>query len=82
MSAPPIKILVLIALVLALSVALGLPGASGAAGTHVPNPKARISIVNGQAAEPATFPWLAVVFHEGEGEDFHAPGPSSPRTSS
>ena len=74
MSAPPIKIVVLIALVLALSVALGLPGASGAVGAHVPNPKARVSIVNGQAAEPATFPWLAVVFHEGEGEDFQCTG--------
>ncbi|HTY96188.1 MAG TPA: trypsin-like serine protease, partial [Solirubrobacteraceae bacterium] len=82
MSARPFKILALIALVLALSVALALPGASGAAGvrpasTRAPAasaPRARISVVNGQAAEAGTFPWLAVVFHEGEGEAFQCTG--------
>ena len=74
MSAAPIRIPVLIALVLALSVALGLPGVGGAAGARGQSPSARISVVGGQAAEPGTFPWLVVVFHEGEGEAFQCTG--------
>jgi secreted trypsin-like serine protease len=63
---PPAKILGLIAL--ALAIALTIPGASQA------SPRARTSIVNGTTAEPGTFPWLAVIFHEGEGEAFQCTG--------
>ena len=62
------KISGLIALLLAL--ALAIPAASSAAS----GPAARMAIVNGAAAEPGTFPWLAVIFHEGEGEAFQCTG--------
>ncbi|HUH81501.1 MAG TPA: serine protease [Solirubrobacteraceae bacterium] len=38
------------------------------------SPAARTAIVDGAAAEASTFPWLAVIFHEGEGEAFQCTG--------
>ncbi len=76
MRAPPKKTPGPIALALAL--ALALVGASSAssrpavAGSAAPS--AHVSIVNGVAAEAGTFPWLAVIFHEGEGESFQCTG--------
>ncbi len=88
MPAPPKKIPGLIALVVAFALALAPAGASatsrghspaGSAGGAAPRgsrpaPRARASIVNGAVAEPGTFPWLAVIFHEGEGESFQCTG--------
>jgi secreted trypsin-like serine protease len=59
-----------LAVVMALLLALAAPAVSAAAS----GPSARAAIVNGAAAEPGTFPWLAVVFHEGEGEAFECTG--------
>ncbi len=58
-----------IALSVVLAVVLALAGPSSAS-----PPTAREAIVGGQVAEPGTFPWLAVVFHEGEGEAFQCTG--------
>lgn len=80
MRAPPKKTPGPIALALALAIALtlALVGASSAssrpAGGGPGGPRAHVSIVNGVAAEAGTFPWLAVIFHEGEGESFQCTG--------
>jgi secreted trypsin-like serine protease len=50
---------------------------SSAAGAHRgarAHARAHASIVDGTTAEPGSFPWLAVVFHEGAGEDFQCSG--------
>ena len=73
MRAPPKKTPgpIALALALALALSLALVGASSAsarpAGAGSGGPRAHVSIVNGVAAEAGTFPWLAVIFHEGEG---------------
>jgi len=84
--APPTKTLGLLVLVLTLALTCAGAAAARTPGTHTAartpgtdaaaarTPAAQMAIVNGAAAEAGTFPWLAVIFHEGEGEGFQCTG--------
>jgi len=63
-----------LALALALALVLALALAAPAVSPAASGPAAQMAIVNGAAAESGTFPWLAAIFHEGEGEAFECTG--------